>query len=81
MPVKDRIYLFHIFRKDGTSLFLNPFGSPDKFVANNEKQTVVIQRRCLRAARPIIKGEIITRSMIDVLRPATNGAILPDAIE
>ena len=55
-------------------------GSADKFVAGNELETVVIQRRCLRAARDIAKGESITREMIDVLRPATPGAILPDQL-
>lgn len=53
------------------------FGSGDKFVAANEQETVIIQRRCLRAAREIMPGEVITREMIDVLRPATDGAILP----
>lgn len=52
-------------------------GSGDKFVTQNEQETVVIQRRCLRAAREIQPGEVITREMIDVLRPATKGAILP----
>jgi N-acetylneuraminate synthase len=56
-------------------------GSPDKFVADNEQETVIIQRRCLRAARDILVDEIITRDMIDVLRPANPGAILPDQIE
>lgn len=52
-------------------------GSGDKFVAANEQETVIIQRRCLRAAREIAIGEILTREMIDVLRPATEGAIMP----
>ncbi len=56
-------------------------GSTDKFVNENEMETVVIQRRCLRAARNIAEGEIFSRTMIDVLRPATPGAILPDQIE
>jgi len=56
-------------------------GSTDKTVADNEKETVVIQRRCLRAARDISKGEVITREMVDVLRPATIGAIKPFEIE
>jgi N-acetylneuraminate synthase len=55
-------------------------GSADKVVADNEIDTVVIQRRCLRAARVIRAGEVLTREMIDVLRPATPGAILPDQI-
>ena len=52
-------------------------GSPDKFVAGNEQDTVVIQRRCLRAARNIQAGEVLTREMIDVLRPAPPEAIMP----
>lgn len=55
-------------------------GSHEKFVAENEKETVVIQRRCLRAARDLEAGTALTRDMIDVLRPATPGAILPDQI-
>ncbi len=55
-------------------------GSADKVVADNEKQTVVIQRRCLRAARDIKAGERLTRDMIDVLRPAPAHAIMPDEL-
>jgi len=55
-------------------------GSGNKEVAPNEQETVVIQRRCLRAARDINAGEKLTREMIDVLRPATPGAILPPAV-
>jgi hypothetical protein len=40
MPEKDHIYLFHIFRKDGTSLFLTPFSSPDKFVSGLERNEI-----------------------------------------
>jgi len=56
-------------------------GSGDKFVAANEQETVVIQRRCLRAARDLQPGEIVTRGMIDVLRPASKGAIMPYEID
>jgi len=56
-------------------------GSGNKVVAANEKDTVVIQRRCLRAARAIQPGETLTREMIAVLRPATPGAIMPYEIE
>lgn len=52
-------------------------GSADKQVAENERETVIIQRRCLRAARDLRAGEKITRADIAVLRPATPGAILP----
>lgn len=56
-------------------------GSADKVVAENELDTVVVQRRCLRAARDIAAGESLTRDMITVLRPATPGAITPPQIE
>ena len=56
-------------------------GLPDKRVGENERDTVVVQRRCLRAARPIRAGETLNRAMIDVLRPAAPGAILPHEIE
>jgi N-acetylneuraminate synthase len=56
-------------------------GSGNKFVTDNEKQTVVVQRRCLRAARDIQVGETLTREMIAVLRPATPGAIEPHEVE
>jgi sialic acid synthase SpsE len=52
-------------------------GSSDKFIAGNEQETKVVQRRCLRAAKEIQAGEVLTRDMIDVLRPATPGAIKP----
>ena len=56
-------------------------GSADKFVAGNEQDTVVVQRRCLRAARDIKAGETITREMVEPLRPATPGAIQPYEID
>lgn len=66
---------------DNTRQLERALGSANKFVADNEKQTVVVQRRCLRASRDIQTGEILTREMIDVLRPATPGAIMPYEIE
>jgi sialic acid synthase SpsE len=56
-------------------------GSPEKFVADNEQMTVVIQRRCLRAARDLQAGETLTRDLIKVLRPANPGAIMPYELE
>jgi N-acetylneuraminate synthase len=66
---------------DATRELEYALGSGDKVVADNEKETVVIQRRCLRAARDIKVGELLTREMIDVLRPATPGAIQPSALQ
>lgn len=64
-----------------TRLLERALGSGDKFIAANEVDTAVVQRRCLRAAREIHAGEVFTREMIDVLRPATPGAIKPSEIE
>ena len=63
-----------------TRLLERALGSADKFIAGNEAQTAIVQRRCLRAARDIHAGEVFTREMIDVLRPATPGAIKPSEI-
>lgn len=52
-------------------------GSPVKKVADNEQGTVVVQRRCLRAARDLKAGEALIRDMLDVLRPAPRSAIFP----
>ncbi len=52
-------------------------GSPEKFVADNERETVVVQRRCLRAAADLEPGTVLTREMVDVLRPAPRDGIFP----
>jgi N-acetylneuraminate synthase len=66
---------------DRTRELERALGSADKFVAPNEIDTVVVQRRCLRAARDLRSGERISRDMIDVLRPAVNAAIMPYEID
>lgn len=55
-------------------------GSSEKRVADNERETVVIQRRGLRFARPLQEGTVITKDDIVALRPATPGGITPDHI-
>ena len=66
---------------DRTRELENALGSSQKFVAENEQQTVVVQRRCLRAARNLASGTILERSMIDVLRPAPADAVMPIHLE
>jgi N-acetylneuraminate synthase len=66
---------------DSTRRLERALGSGDKFVAGNEQETVLIQRRCLRASRPLRAGECLDRQMISVLRPVTPGAILPYEID
>ncbi len=64
-----------------TRLLERALGSADKYISGNEQQTAVVQRRCLRAGRDIKAGEVFTRAMIDVLRPATPGAIRPNELQ
>lgn len=52
-------------------------GSNEKVVAGNEAETVILQRRCLRASVDLQAGIRIQRSDIDVLRPAPPDAIFP----
>ena len=65
---------------DRTRELERALGSADKFIADNEKHTVIVQRRCLRAARDIQAGETFSRDMIAVLRPDTPGAIPPNDV-
>jgi sialic acid synthase SpsE len=62
---------------ENTRQLEHALGSADKFIAANEQETVVLQRRCLRAASDLPAGTVITREMLDVLRPAPHDAILP----
>jgi sialic acid synthase SpsE len=66
---------------DRTRELERALGSADKYVTENERETVVVQRRCLRAARDLKAGETLQRDMIDVLRPAATGALQPYEIE
>ena len=66
---------------DRTRQLERAMGSADKMLAENEKDTAIVQRRCLRSACDIPVGARLSREMIDVLRPATPGAILPQDIE
>ena len=51
-------------------------GSSEKFVAENEKETYIVQRHCLRASRAVKAGEIFTEDMLEILRPATPRALM-----
>ena len=52
-------------------------GNTLKQVADNEQETIIVQRRCLRAAKDLKAGTILNRELIDVLRPAAHDAIFP----
>lgn len=52
-------------------------GSAVKFVADNEKDTIVVQRRCLRLAANLNAGDVLTPDNVEALRPAPRDAIFP----
>lgn len=53
-------------------------GTGNKVVEENEQQTVVLQRRCLRAGRDLKSETVISRADIEPLRPAPVDSISPD---
>ena len=52
-------------------------GSPRKFVAENEQETVVVQRRCLRAVQNLSADTVLKEDMFEALRPAPRDAVMP----
>jgi sialic acid synthase SpsE len=53
------------------------FGDGVKRVEANEQETVVIQRRCLRAARDLAVGTVLAEGDLEALRPAPPDAVMP----
>jgi len=66
---------------DRTRELESALGEAVKRVAGNEQATVVVQRRCLRAAKNLAAGTSLTRESLDVLRPAPRNAIFPYHME
>ena len=60
---------------EDTRMLEAALGDGAKKIEDNENQTVVLQRRCVRAAVDIPAGTIITRDLLEVLRPAPLEAI------
>jgi N-acetylneuraminate synthase len=56
-------------------------GSESKKIEDNEKETVVLQRRAIRAKNDLQVGVSITRDMIEVLRPCPKNALPPYRID
>ena len=52
-------------------------GSPVKDIADNEIDTIVVQRRSIRAARDISAGQVIQSEDLEVLRPCPEDGIQP----
>lgn len=66
---------------DNTNLLVEALGSPIKKVEDNEKETVILQRRSIRVIRDIRKGELITQDKIQFQRPCPHDAIHPNNID
>ena len=62
---------------DRTRELENSLGDGIKRVEDNEKETVVLQRRAIRANRDIKKGEVISANDIFPLRPCPTDGIPP----
>ena len=52
-------------------------GDGKKVIEENEKETVIVQRRCIRARQKIQAGEVITEELIEMLRPCPEDGIPP----
>ena len=50
-------------------------GNGNKIVENNEKETVILQRRAIRASRNVLKNQIITNEDLIFLRPSPLNAL------
>lgn len=56
-------------------------GNGIKIIEDNENDTVIVQRRCLRLTRNMIAGERISQGDLEALRPAPHGAIPPYSLD
>lgn len=66
---------------DRTRELERALGSAEKSVSGNEQETVVVQRRCLRAARDLPAGHRIRKEDAEALRPSPQEAIQPYELE
>lgn len=66
---------------DDTRRLEASLGDGVKVIEANEGQTVVLQRRCVRAARAIGAGAVLERSDLEVLRPAPADAVPPQSLD
>ncbi|MCD4730071.1 MAG: N-acetylneuraminate synthase family protein [Bacteroidales bacterium] len=55
-------------------------GDFNKSIQENEHDTIILQRRCIRAKRSLAIGETITRSDVEMQRPAPIDSISPNNI-
>jgi sialic acid synthase SpsE len=65
---------------DRTRELESALGSAGKRVEDNEQETVVLQRRCLRAAADLSAGTLLQDGMLEALRPAPRDAVMPSGL-
>lgn len=58
-----------------TRMLESALGNGIKRIEDNEDQTIVLQRRCVRAAKDLVAGAVLTRAELEVLRPAPVAAV------
>ena len=66
---------------DRTRELEHALGNDLKKVEENEKETVVLQRRAIRAKKDLLAGEEISKDDLEVLRPCPEDAIPPYKLE
>lgn len=66
---------------DRTRELEHSLGNELKKVEDNEKETVILQRRAIRAKKDLFEGTIICKDDIEVLRPCPENAIPPYELE
>lgn len=59
----------------------NAMGGGVKQVEENERETVVLQRRSIRAATNLLAGSALTRESLTLLRPCPDGGLPPFVID
>jgi sialic acid synthase SpsE len=66
---------------DNIRLLEKALGKPVKTLYPEESETIVLQRRCIRAKQDIKKGSKIEEGMLDILRPAPKNTLYPEEKE
>ena len=66
---------------DKTRLLEAALGSSVKKIEDNEKETVILQRRCIRVTKDLEKHDMIDFNNIEFQRPAPEDSLNPNEIE
>jgi N-acetylneuraminate synthase len=56
-------------------------GATLKKIEKNEEETVILQRRAIRAKFDIKSGSIVTKEMFEFLRPCPKNALPPNTLK